>query len=184
MFRKSCSILFILTIVGAIIGSVFADYADSDKRVEWEYIGIAPEDTVGFVNTYRGILLKGSSGSYYANCGLDCWDSKDIEEYLEYDVFEIDCNDRDPPSLPDVQLEESFCEPWGPGKIHTIISVTNDNSVFVWERRFGEWDIFGIFVPPVAGAIGFFLIGLLISLLMWFNKYLDGLRQKALEESD
>ena len=184
MLRKGCSILFILTIVGVIIGSVIADYADSDRRIEWEYIGVAPEDTVGFINTYRGILLEGSSGSYYSNCGLDCWTSKDIEEYLEYEVFEIDCIDRDPPDLPDVLFQESFCEPWGPGRIHTIISITEDNSVYVWERRFGEWDVFGLFIPPVAVAIVFFLIGIFIILLMWFNKYLENLRQKALEKSD
>ena len=184
MNRKGCAIFILLPIIGLVIGLIVGSYVNSDQRIEWEYVGKAPEVPVGFKYTYRGFLLEGSSGHYYANCGIDCWTSDEIEEYLQYEIEDINCYERDPPEMHDLILEGSFCEPYGPGVIYTRIAVTSDLSIYVWERGLGEWNIIDTIFPPFAGAVGFFLIGVFINLLMWFNRYLVGLRQRALEEAD
>jgi len=78
MIKRSLAILAIMTILGAAIGLVAGTYFNSDKRIDWEYIGVAPEMPVGFVYTYEGFLVQGASGRMYANCGIECWTSDDI----------------------------------------------------------------------------------------------------------
>ena len=76
----------------------------------------------------------------------------------------------------------SLCEPWSVAMIYRTFGVTNDGSVYMWEKRTGEWDSFALILYPVAGAIGFFFIGIFVVLVIWFNSFLDNLRQKALDK--
>jgi hypothetical protein len=181
MIRRSLAILAIMTILGASIGLIAGSYFNSDKRIEWEYVGNAPEKLVGFMYTYQGFLVEGSSGRLYANCGVDCWSSDDIESYLQYEVEDLNCIERDPPDLPGLELEASFCEPWGPGMIYRSFGVSNGGVVYAWETRVGEWDFLAALILPIAVTLGFILIGLLIVLVGGFNAFLENLRQKALD---
>ena len=170
-----------MTLLGVTIGFFAGSYFNSDKRIEWEYVGVAPEMPVGFVYTYQGFLVEGSSGRLYANCGVDCWISDGIESYLEYKVEDLQCIERDPPDLPGLVLEASFCETWGPGMIYRSFGVSNGGLVYVWETRIGEWDFLASLMYPVAGALGFFIIGLIVVIVVGFNAFLETLRQKAID---
>jgi hypothetical protein len=184
MIRKSVIILTIMIGLGFFFGLWAASYFTSDKRIGWEYIGVAPEKPVGFINTYSGYILKGSSGSLYANCGVDCWTTEDTESWLDYQVEDFNCPETDPPELPGVIYGESFCKDWGVGLTIQNFGVLNDGSVYIWEKRIGEYGFLEYVFYPVAGVVGFFLIGLFVILVIWFNQYLENLRTKALDRND
>jgi len=66
--------------------------------------------------------------------------------------------------------------------IYRRFGVTNGGVVYAWETRVGEWDFLASLILPVAVTLAFFLIGLIIVLVGWFNAFLETLRQKALDK--
>ena len=171
--------------LGTAIGWGVGLYFTSDERIDWEYVGVAPEMPVRFVYTYGGFLVEGSSGRLYANCGVDCWTTDDIESYLQNKEADRRCGERNPPNLPGFELVASFCEHGGWDTIYRFIGVSNDGSIYKWEDRARYWgflwDFLTFLIYPVAGAVIFFLIGLLIVLAVGFNEFLENLRQKRLD---
>ena len=169
--------------LGTAIGWSVGLYFTSDERIDWEYVGVAPEMPVGFVYTYGGFLVEDSSGRLYANCGVDCWTTDDIESYLQYKVVDRHCSERNPPNLPGLELVASFCtsRDWDMTYRSISIGVSNDGSIYKWEDRSSLWDFVTFLIYPVAGAIIFFLIGLFIVLAVGFNEFLENLRQKRLD---
>jgi hypothetical protein len=187
MIIKRIAFLLIMASLGTAIGWGVGLYFTSDERIDWEYVGVAPEMPVRFVPTYGGFLVEGSSGRVYANCGVDCWTTDDIESYLQYKVDEdLRCTERNPPNLPGLELVASFCNTWGWADIiYRSIGVSNDGSIYKWEDRENSWsflwDFLTFLIYPGAGAVIFFLIGLFIVLAVGFNEFLENLRQKRLD---
>ena len=183
MIIKRIAFLLIMASLGTAIGWRVGLYFASDERIDWEYVGVAPEMPVRFVPTYGGFLVEGSSGRLYASCGVDCWTTDDTERYLQYKEADRYCSERNPPNLPGLELGASFCTSWDMAMTRRsiIIGVSNDGSIYKWEDRSSFWDFVTFYIYPVAGAIIFFLIGLLIVLAVGFNAFLENLRQKRLD---
>ena len=171
--------------LGAAIGWGVGLYFTSDEGIDWEYVGVAPEMPVRFVPTYGGFLVEGSSGRLYANCGVDCWTTDDIESYLQYKVVDRHCSERNPPNPLGLELVAFFCEPRRGEMLYRSIGVSNDGSIYKWEDSASYWgflwDFLTFFIYPGAGAVIFFLIGLFIVLAVGFNGFLENLRQKRLD---
>ncbi|MGB2964485.1 MAG: hypothetical protein WBB69_10925 [Anaerolineales bacterium] len=180
---KRVGLLVFFSFIGAIVLYLFSLASLNGKYVKWESLGKPPGEATKIVSIGYVQLESGEIYHYVPkpNCDDNCWAKVNDFPPVSEDLFSLDsCGNL--PKLDTFKDSLVVCEPWGPGISLTINAIENDGFVYSWNHKLGENNSMFHFFSPIIGAIGGFVIGSIILLVMLFFDLLNWLQKRAQEK--
>jgi hypothetical protein len=173
---KHIGLLFLITVIGAIVVTILAIERANGRFTPWEFLG-KPSGTVvqiaapGYVITDTGDIYQ---YKYKKNCFVGCWDKVESVPTDEYPEVLPNSACVDLPFLGYFKQTKIICERWGIGSSLTVYGIGIDGFVYYWNYLSGE-PIDILYSPFLGAAFGFF-IGILAILLRKPSTWKDNAR--------
>ena len=180
---KRIGLLFIFSVIGAIVFVIFAKASVNGVFVQWKNLGKPSETPIevirpGYIKTDTGNIYR---HNYSQDCDLGCWEKVDaLPPDVTTDWKLSTCGNL--PSLKNYIDNKVVCEPWGVGTSLTIYAIGKDGFIYTWHHSLDEGTSMMLDFSPFFGAVAGFVVGVIVVLIGLFSDLLDWLQQRAIKK--
>ena len=179
--RRILTVLFILPIIGCIIGVAFTGLYFSDEWNKWQSLGTTPSKPVEIISASPLIVL-GSDGNNYIYI-VNGWEITDeTHPIYETEWDQIACEGVESPPIDNMVDNQVSCIAWGKGAMgyyYHDFALLEDGSIWEWRKSDAADGVMDLIAWPIIGIAIFGALAILIVLIFLFDDLLVSLKEKA-----
>ena len=179
--RRILSVLFILPILGCILGGAFYKWSSSKEWSKWQSLGTPPSKPVDVISAYP-LIVFGSDGNNYTYT-VNRWETTDeTHPFNETQWDQEACEGVESPPIDNLVDSEVSCEAWGKGAMgyyYKEYALLQDGSVWEWKKSYSADGGMEIIIWPIIGSGIFIIIAIILILIFLFDDLLVSLKEKA-----
>jgi len=179
--KRILIVLFILPVIGCIIGGAYYEWSSSKEWDKWQSLGTPPSKPVEVISAYPLIVL-GSDGNNYTY-RVNRWETtNETQPFNETQWDYYTCEGVESPSIDNLVDNKVSCESWGKGAMgyyYKEYALLQDGTIWEWKKSYSADDGMDIIAWPIIGSALFLILAIIIVLIFLFDDLLVSLKEKA-----